>query len=391
MTQILSAPYAPVSVHHPETLPGRLAESDSVSIDCYEHQIPPFVSNELVRLYGNFYASLPRLRMLGKLNNASTYAVRKGGELITLFLFRIERGRLEVLNEVIRIEEDEISRFATFVFAAFRSVHVISFRAVELGVCRLGFVHQQYNYLEDIVVNLPGSSDDYLASLGKNTRRNMRRYLKLVNQNFSSYQFETFIDDAINESQVKEIIAFNTARMLAKNKIPSVSDLDAERMIKMARAGGMVCIVRIDDRICAGSVSYRVGNNYFVNALAHDEQYNFYSLGVLCCYLTICEAITRGGKEFHFSWGRYPYKYIFLGVQRDLDFLAIYRSPQQLFLNADLAFKVWLTARLRLTKLWLHELVQKETRSGKMAVKFLSFARSLRELKASILRKFDRV
>jgi len=60
--------------------------------------------------------------------------------------------------------------------------------------------------------------------------------------------------------------------------------------------------------------------------IAHDSRFNAYGLGLLCCYLAICECIARGGKEFHFMWGREEYKYRLLGKHRDFDSLAIYRS-----------------------------------------------------------------
>ncbi|MES2932321.1 MAG: hypothetical protein V4805_02375, partial [Pseudomonadota bacterium] len=51
-----------------------------------------------------------------------------------------------------------------------------------------------------------------------------------------------------------------------------------------------------------------------------------YRLGMLYRYLTISECIKQNGSECHFLWGRQEYKFSFLGVQRDLHELVIYRS-----------------------------------------------------------------
>lgn len=89
----------------------------------------------------------------------------------------------------------------------------------------------------------------------------------------------------------------------------------------------------IDGQVCAGTINYRVADNYFLQVVAHAPAYDDYGLGTLCCYLTICECIARRGDEYHFLWGRYEYKYRLLGVERDLSHLLIYRSRLHMALN----------------------------------------------------------
>ncbi len=332
-------------------------------------------------LYGNLYSSLAQLRVSGVLNNASTYVVYCGDDITTVFLFRRIKDRVEVLNEAIRIEEEEIIRFVKYVFASFVSVRIISFRAIQTDLRRMPFTYQRFNYLEDIVAELPQSVEHYTASLGKKTRSNMRRYLKMIKQDFPSFTFSAVENEAADDALIHRIIALSKARMSARNKASPINEEEIDRLINLVKECGLVGIITIDGCVCAGAIICRVGDNCFLRILAHDSAYNKYSLGRLCCYLTISECIVRGAKEFHFLWGRCDYKYLFLGVQRDLDYLAVYRSRIQLLLNADLALKAWVRSSVRQVKLWLHRLQQQDTQKPHFASKVLRYAQSLKRLK----------
>ena len=119
--------------------------------------------------------------------------------------------------------------------------------------------------------------------------------------------------------------------------------------------------------------------------LAHDPTYDEYWLGILCCYLTMCECIQRGAEEFHFLWGRYEYKYTLQGVKRDLDNIAIYRSRMHLFLHFDRAINFSLHSSLRKLRLFLHDAKKGDTRLAHLATSAFNF---IRTLKLNIHRKF---
>lgn len=360
----------------PLHVPGGSPASEAISILCYENEVPPFVVAELNRLYENLYSSFAHLHAGGKLDKASTYVVRKGREIVTLLLFRMDGRRLTVLNEVIRIDEEDIYRFASHIFAAFQSIQVISFRAVQTNLRRLPFRFQQFDYLEDIVVALPSSADDYIASLGKKTRGNMRRYLKLIKRDFPSFRFDVFENEAIEQHHVHDIMAMYRSRMSAKNKVLDTDDEEVEQLINCVRENGSVGVVTINGCVCAGAIASRVGANYFLRVLAHDPEYNKYSLGTLCCYLAISDCIMRGAREFHFLWGESDYKYLLSGVRRALDFLAIYRSRTQLLLNIDIAIKARVRSVIRTALRYLHRARRQDTLPARLVTKSLDLARS---------------
>jgi hypothetical protein len=328
-------------------------EAEQISITRYDNTVPAFVGPELERLYGSVFSSLPQFETYGAFGTGiSTYVARKGGDIITLLLFRIERGRVRVLNEVVRLDSKELALFADHIFPAF-PVSVISFNAIETDIDRLAFPFQRFNCLEDLAMPLPGNVQEYLASLGKNTRRNVKRYMERLTRTFPSFRFETFEKDAIEERHVRDVIEFNHARMAEKNKQSSIDEEETGRIIRMAQACGMVGIATIDGRVVAGTISYRTGDNYYLYVLAHDPAYDDYWIGILCCYLTICKCIARGGSEFHFLWGRYDYKFTLGAVERELDRVNIYRSRVHMVLNGRTVLRALVDGYRRRGKLWL--------------------------------------
>jgi CelD/BcsL family acetyltransferase involved in cellulose biosynthesis len=293
-------------------------------------------------------------------------------------------GRVTVLNEVIEMSEEQIAHFVSTMFSRYPSINVVSFVAINANIRQLKYPFQQVNYLEDIVVDLPSSVDDYLANLKKNTRRNIKRYSNRLMTNLPTFSYGMYAKEEISEQDVRDIIKLNHIRMSGKNNVSSIKEDDTEKMIKLVRECGLICVARHEGKVCAGAISFRAGNNFFLRVLAHDPAYNDYSLGILCCYHIICECINRGGREFHFLWGRYDYKYTLLGVQRDLDNLNVFRSRTHYFLNAHIVAANAINGHMRQLKLWLQETKKKEGRIPMLVGWLLKRAQTVKKLKMSL-------
>ncbi|MES2537318.1 MAG: GNAT family N-acetyltransferase [Pseudomonadota bacterium] len=359
--------------------PHQAEHAGGVTISCYENNIPAFVDAELERLYGSIFSSLVHFRIYGgPLKDIHTYVVRRGMVILTLLIFRREKSRVQVINEVIWLDEAEIRQFASYVFATYRTTHVISFKAIRTQIHDLAFPCQMFNALEDIVLTLPGSAQEYLASLGKNTRRNIRRYMEKTKRAFPQFSFQVFEKGDVSEQQIRDIIDLNRARMADKNKSSLIDEEETRRIISLTRQCGLVGVAMIDGRVCAGALSYRVGSNYFLSILAHDPACDEFWMGILCCYLTVCECIARGGKEFHFLWGRYEYKFTLLAVQRDLSNLAVYRSLARQVMHGDLVLKMALGGYRRQASLRLHDAMRRDNALARLALGALHFGRRLR-------------
>lgn len=301
-------------------------EAGDISITCYEGPIPAFIGAELPARYGDIHSTLAQLRIYGGLDAVThTYVVRRHGSIVSIFLFRHERNAVRVINEGMAIADDEFDRFAAYVFANWPSVHLISFHAVRAAIQRLAFPCQHYVCTASIVLPLPASAEEYVASLGKNMRRNLRRYMDKLKRDFPSFRFDVFEKERVQAGYVRDIMNLNRARIAGKNKTYAIDD-EEEKIIALSRETGMVGVATIDGVVVAGSIGYLVGDHYFFKIIAHDPRYNEYSAGILCCYLTICECIARGCKEYNFMWNEYEYKFALGARPRSLEHVVVYRS-----------------------------------------------------------------
>ena len=361
--------------------------TEEITISCYENEVPPIVEAELDQLYQHINSSLSHFAVRRRAKNANTYVVRRGTQATEILLFTRKKGKVRVINEMIKIEPEEIQRFARFIFARFKSVSLISFSLIGKEIGKVPFICQQFDSSEDIVLSLPDRPEAYLNSLSPKMRRNIRYYLRAIERDFPSFRCQAYEREEINEQHIHDIIKLKKINMGNKNTKFGISQEEIKWFVQQAKACGLLTVATIEDRICGGALSMRVGDNYFGQVAAFDPQYNKYSLGILCSYLTICNEIRRGAKESHLCWGRYEYKYRLAGVQRDMASLDIYRSRTQFILHLGTVLKNAMGTYFKQWKIRLLEL-ENETSSttnfGSMLVKVL------RKIKRSGLLRYTR-
>ena len=355
---------------------------EDIEISLYRHSVPDFVEVETERLYQHMYASASHLEACGAIDGrTNTYVVRIDGVVRVVLLFLIEGKQVRVLNEQIRIDKEEVDRFAKAVFSTFDFVNLISFPVIEGKISRLSFPYQQFHCTQDIVLSLPSTSRKYFDRLGKATRNYIKRYQARLERCHPSVQFQVYQKDEASEQQVRDIIALNRARMAVRHKASYIDEAEAERIVKLTMARGMIGVMTIDGKICAGTINYRFGDNYFLKVVAHDPRYDAHGLGTLCCYHTICACIDRNGREYHFLWGQYEYKYRLLGVQHDLDHCTIYRSRRHLLQNGRTAIRIAYAGAVYQARSWLLNKARREDHSNLPSILAYRFLNGLRKLK----------
>ena len=333
------------------SMPGQTAET--ISIACHDNEIPAFVEVELERLYGNLFSSPSQFRVYGGLTpDTSTYIARSGDVIISIFLFRHQKRNVQVINEGMKIEGEELRIFSDYIFNRFKSVNFISFHAVEAQIDQFSFPLQRFNCPAEVVLNLPATQHDYLAALGKNPRRNVKRYMEQLIRTFPSFRMDFYEGSTAREDQICKIIDLNRARMECTKKVYVRSAEEVQRIISLTRAVGLVGVAMIEDSICGGTLGYHVGSNYIFKIISHDPQYDNYSIGMLSTYLTISECIARGYKQFNFMDGNNEYKRLLGGVLRNLEQLSIYRSHTRLILNANVAINMIYRRLIYQARLW---------------------------------------
>jgi hypothetical protein len=316
-------------------------EEEINAITCYENKIPAFVEAELERLYGNLYSSLPHLRIYGKLTEATnTYVVRDGDEIITLFLFQHRRRQVTVINEGMTVSAKELRLFSDYIFSRYKSALTISFNAVEAPAEQIPFPHQRLSCPCDIVLDLPEREEEYLASLGKHIRHNIKRSMTRLPIAHPSFRMDFYDSADVKENHIRDIISLNKVRMDRVKKVYKRDHDEVQKVIDLSRHLGMVGVMTIDGQVCGGSVGYKTGKQHLGRIISHDPKYDKYSIGTLCIFLCIRECIARGYKQFNFMSGNNEYKSLLGGIPRNLEQIFIYRSRATLMLNLGLAAKM---------------------------------------------------
>ncbi len=355
-----------------------------VQIECYEDQVPAFAASEIDRLYGHLYCSPRYFEMARAMQGASVYVAREGGSCIAVLPYRIAGGAVTVVSEYLTLDEQELARFARHMFSRYRFVKRVTFPRVHAQGHVPGFPCHAMVGSEDMVVTLPETVKDYEAAVGKNMRRNIKRYSSALAKAFPSYRYELYLERDIGEQDLRDIVALSCMRMKSKNIVPRFDETEIRWIVDFAQECGIVGVARIDGKVCAGAIGFRIGDNYFMHVIAHHPQYNDYSLGILCYYHTICEGIARGGKRFHLLQGRYGYKYRLLAERRDIVHLDIYRSRRALLASPAHVTRKEVRGRIWLAKQWLlHDLEHKEGTGYRLLARAVNFLRRTKRAKGS--------
>ncbi|HYG88770.1 MAG TPA: GNAT family N-acetyltransferase [Azospirillum sp.] len=331
------------------------AYGDAAAVSCHVNDVPPYLEDELVRLYGHVHSSLPFFETSRPMENARVYVARDGGRPSAIFVFTIRRGELTVFNEMARVSRTEIERFAAYAFRQFPQVSLVRFPAVETDRGALRFPTQRYDAKEDWVVDLAPTPEAYMASLGKKTRDTIKSHMRKLVREHPSFTVQVHRGEQICPTLVRDIIALSRANIFAKKKMFGIDEAEADRIVRLSRRIGVVVALRIDGRLCGGSVNYAVGDRWLGEVIAHDAAFNRYSLGGIVCHLTLCESIARGARKFHMGGGRNPYKAKAGGIRHDMECLVLYRSYAHLALNGHKAARVCVDRVMRRAKVWMLE------------------------------------
>ena len=345
-----------------------MVQTGENSVSCYIDESPPFIDSDLAKLYGALHSSLPFFRVFRSIENVSCYVVARNSDPIVILLFKVENRRIEVLNEMIEIDLEEIDRFTRHVLTKFPQIDIISFKALKTVIGKIGYPVQKYKSKETYLIELPGSPNEYTASIGKSTRTNIKYQNNNVARNFPSFAVKFYTNEDIDEQHIKTIVRFSEQKIRMRD---SGFFHNEESIVRLAKMCGFVCVLMINDRVCAGSINYQIGSSYFGEVLGHDVEYDKYGLGKLALHQTICESIVRGGKKFYLGGGVFDFKNRMLGVQVSLDELQIYRSYGKLILNFDKAARTIIFFYIRQLKSWLH--LHKNTFVAQCAFKYFYF------------------
>ena len=359
-------------------------DPEDIRIDYYELDIPPVLENALGPLYQNIHSCLAYFKLYSAVKDINSYVERRHHQITAIFLFEFKNGKITVLNQFIKADQEQVERFSRFVFTRFGTATLIIFPVIETVINRLSFPFRQATLTDDFIVPLPKTVAHYEAGLGKSTRRTTRACINKLHKKYSDVRFEFYENDAVDEQHIRCIANMHKARLRTQH-VP-VDALVTERRVKLAKeCDTMVGLVRIDGRICAGSISYRVGDHYFASMLAHDPHYNADRVGFLCAYHTVCESIKRHAKAYHFGQSRFRYKENLLCVRHPMNHVEIFRSRGQLIRHYRRVIKMIFKGSILRLELWSNDPVRQAHALPRGIINTIHFVRRLYTLAGALL------
>lgn len=299
---------------------------------------PAFLEAELDRLYGTRLSCLPCFRLHGSWDGVRAYVARRAGVVEAVFLFRCENGRALVLNEGMKVGEEIVNRFASYLFRNHDGLSLVAFHFVETGARRFAFPSQRAACGQDTVLELPASAAAYCARFGASTRRSLHHRLGRIRRVLPGFAFAVYEKEDVPVRQVRALIRLHRLNTAANGRVAAIDEAEEERIIAYVALCGFVSIATSDGEVCAGAITYRLGSNFTARILAHDPLHAGLRLGFVCAYLTICECIAAGNSRyFHFGWGQRDYKRQLGGRERHLVHLSLFRSRAHIVPNAGAA------------------------------------------------------
>lgn len=324
----------------------------------HEQSVPEMAAQALDRLYGSLYASFSYFRLSDPAGPAPhTWVGYRHGVVVGVLLFRLRFDQVLVLTEMFCLEQAVADAFSRAVFARFRDVKTIHFNAISLSGPLAGWPLQHYAFSENYVIRLPQCVDQYLASIGKSTRKTLRSYGNRLRRHFPNFSWDVRAVAEMRAHELRSVIRqfhrFKRDSMAARGKRAEISRRETARLLILTRHAGLIGIARIGDRICGGSLACRIGDNYVMLLSAADPALSSYRLGILCCFWSVCDCIRAGGRECHLLWGRYQYKTQLLGEPRSLLRLTIYRSRLRMALSPLLVISMLVASTRYRLRYWL--------------------------------------
>lgn len=337
-------------------------------------QVPDFAAAALDRLHGSLYASVRQLELCGlQRNQTHTWVGSQQGEIVGVLLFRVEAQRIIVLTEMMLLSANQAEAFASAVFIRFPDASCIVFNAVSLSFSQRActFPSQRYVFSENYILDLPDSDAAYLAQLGKATRKTIKGYGNRLKKDCPDFAWHTCEASALSvverQALVQQLQAYKRASMAARAKEAIIDEHETQRMLTLADECGLFGIATINGQVCAGALYCRIGAHYVMLLSAADPALERYRLGLLVCYWSVCDCITRHARQCHLLWGRYQYKSQLLAVPHALFHLVIYRSRWRMMAMPSMVLGEVLRGLIFRGRFWLLEDVNKrDTPMGRL-------------------------
>ncbi len=333
----------------------------NVNIKNYFHDISEEHKIQIRQLYNNPFSTFEYFETFFDGKQFNLITIHDEGKLVHLIVFYINEHDKEayILNRLFYLDTKYLHLLANLIFSDFQNVKKISLKHLLNPFNRNENINLVCNpYDENYIIPLPISVSDYLLKLSPNMRQQSKRRVNNLKKAFLNYDFRVYEKEEIPDKVIKQIIKMNHSRMSNKNIISGINEDYEKNILNFVSNYGFVTVLEINNLIVAGLITYKIGNHYFMQTISSDPDFDKYSVGHTCLFLTIQRCIELEGKQFHLLWGNNFYKKRFLAQRVQLYSTTLFRTPiiqiKHYLINIILPkltsksfIKVWLKSALK--------------------------------------------
>jgi CelD/BcsL family acetyltransferase involved in cellulose biosynthesis len=178
-------------------------------------------------------------------------------------------------------------------------------------------------------IALPGSWEDYLASLGKKDRHELRRKLRRLLDGGTRVELEVYREQ--HEVLAAMDIFFDLHTRSRQDKTEFMTDEMTSFFRRMASSMSAEDLIRlfilyVDSKPVASVLCFDAGSYLYMYNSGYDPEFSSLSVGLVSKALCIRWAIENGKQGLDFLRGNEPYKYD-LGAQDQEIYRLIVRRP----------------------------------------------------------------
>jgi hypothetical protein len=304
--------------------------------------VPGGLSEELPALYSSLFSTLDWFLAYDRAAPTGSCVLDEPHHVI---LFRHRGHTIDVLNQAFSCGTSEAERICRALFRAVPHADRIHI-SVPFSPRDLALPARLLNRLAHMVIDLPTSVDEYYGSLGKSTRRNVRRYQNLLHRTFPDVRTDIVKPGDDSRRLVDRLVEWKIERFRPQGRItywetdPSLR----ERVSDALERCGEARITYISSKVAAIDVCFRVGRTAYVYESAHDPRFDPFSLGFLTFYWLACDAIRSGASCLNALEGTVEPKALLGAHPVRTTRLSVYRSQLGRLLALDEGLR---TARRR--------------------------------------------
>jgi CelD/BcsL family acetyltransferase involved in cellulose biosynthesis len=256
-------------------------------------------------------------------------------------LFHLAGDTIEVLNKEFDIGPRSAERLCRALFRAFPETHRIHLEVL-FPPWESRLPTRILYWADHMVVDLPETADEYLASLGKSMRREVRRNWKRLLEAHPGITTDMYVSSQEPKACLDELISWKNQRFNSRGEETTwqTNPVAEEEFGELAQRLGRIRVMRSEGRAIAVTFVFPVGDTVYSFHSGFDPAFEQFSLGSLETYETITDAIATGHRHVSLLWGQEDHKRLFGAKPRRATRLSVFRRQTGRLRSLDEGWEV---------------------------------------------------